>query len=236
MKFQELAQAGTVDERIRVEAQGISKRGIPKNLKETADGFADVARTFMMRKFLLLIAFVAPIAAHANPAFRAFDATPIFGDSREVIRENNNFSYRFTYRGGTVTYRPKMGAEWKKDGAAASDSVAGVKGVNRNYPVFPNGCMVFACARAEEMRRNPALGIRSQVIGYKRADESGHAFVVYEKGGRWFAEDDRGYKLSMPAWKNRTPEQALDIAKRFQSQTHPASSAAPVRASFIGVF
>ena len=58
----------------------------------------------------------APFAAQANPAFRAFDATPIFGDSREVVRENNQFTYRFTYRGGTVTYRPKIGADWKKDG------------------------------------------------------------------------------------------------------------------------
>jgi len=212
---------------------GISQRKLPKYLKAAAARLADVPAAFMIRKILLLAVLCAPFAAQANPAFRAFDATPIFGDSREVVRENNHFTYRFTYRGGTVTYRPKIGADWKKDGTTI-ESVAGTQGASRAYPVFPNGCMVFACARAEEIRRNPALGTRSQVIGYKRSDGTGHAFVMYEKGGAMFAEDDRGCKLTIPAWKGRTPSEALRMAALFQSRTHPANFPAPVRASFIG--
>jgi hypothetical protein len=215
---------------------GISKRPFPKNPKEMATWFGDFPPAVMIRKILLLVVFVLPFAAHANPAFRAFDATPIFGESREVIRENNHFSYRFAFRGGTVTYRPKIGAEWKKESSSSADSAAGVPGAGRPYPVFPNGCMVFACARAEEIRRNPSLGTRSQVIGYKRSDGTGHAFVLYEKGGAVYAEDDRGLKVKIPGWKSRTAAEALGIATLFQGRTHPAHFPAPVRASFIGEF
>jgi len=159
----------------------------------------DFPAVSMIRKFtffLILATALTPFALHANQAFRAFDATPIFGEMREVVREGNQYTYKFPYRGGTVSYRPKSGADWKKEGSLTSREVAGsARALGNSYPTLPNGCMVFACARAEEMRRIPSAGTRSQVIAYKRFDGSGHAFVVYQKGGRSLAEDDRGYRL-----------------------------------------
>lgn len=200
----------------------------------------DFPAVSMIRKFtffLILATALTPLALHANQAFRAFDATPIFGEMREVVREGNQYTYKFPYRGGTVSYRPKSGADWKKEGSLTSREVAGsARALGNSYPTLPNGCMVFACARAEEMRRIPSAGTRSQVIAYKRFDGSGHAFVVYQKGGRSLAEDDRGYRLEVPAWKTRTPAEALSIAEYFQTRTHPASFPAPIRASFVGEF
>lgn len=194
----------------------------------------------MIRKFTFLFLFatvLAPLALHANQAFRAFDATPIFGEMREVVREGNQYTYKFPYRGGTVSYRPKSGADWKKEGSLTSREVAGsARALGNSFPTLSNGCMVFACARAEEMRRIPSAGSRSQVIAYKRFDGSGHAFVVYEKNGKSLAEDDRGYRLQVPAWKSRTPAEALAIAEYFQSRTHPANFPTPIRASFVGEY
>jgi hypothetical protein len=186
---------------------------------------------------ILLLTLLSPLALQANVAFRAYDATPIFGEAREVVRENNRYTYRFPYRGGTVSYRPKIGADWKKEGGTAPESLAGSsRAVTHSYPILPNGCMVFACARAEEMRRIPSRATRSQVIAYKRLDGTGHAFVIYEKDGIYLAEDDRGCRLEVPAWKSRTPAEALAIAGYFQQRTHPANFPVPVRATFVGEY
>jgi hypothetical protein len=221
--------------------RGISKPLFGKSLSVPAANRGDCPGFLMIRKlaFLLLVATVlTPLALHANQAFRAYDATPIFGDMREVVREGNKYTYRFPYRGGTVSYRPKVGADWKKEGSLTSSrEVAGsARAIGNSFPTLPNGCMVFACARAEEMRRIPSRGSRSQVIAYKRFDGSGHAFVVYEKDGKSFAEDDRGYRLQIPSWKARTAAEALALSEYFQQRTHPASFPAPIRASFVGEF
>lgn len=188
------------------------------------------------RSRVLSFILLSLLAGCANPAFQAYEATPIFGDSREVIRANDQYTYQFAYRGGTVTYTPATGAEWRDD-ARMDSRIDAAMGSGKKATSLPNGCLVFACARAEEMRRSaPTPPPRSQVIGYTRADGTGHAFVLFEEAGAVLAEDDRGYRLTMPAWKTRSLAEALGLAKTFQRLTHPADFPAPIRASFIGTF
>lgn len=184
----------------------------------------------------LSLLLLSLLAGCANPAFQAYEATPIFGESREVVHTNNQYTYQFAYRGGTVTYNPATGAEWKDD-ARQDSRTDGTMGSGKKAASLPNGCLVFACARAEEIRRtSPAQRPRSQVIGYTRADGTGHAFVLFEEAGAALAEDDRGCRLTVPAWKTRSAEEALALAKTFQRLTHPADFPDPIRASFIGTF
>lgn len=209
--------------------------GIPDG-SPAGPGGVSARKILRMKKFLLALLLI-PCLSHANQAFRAYDATPIFGPSREVVRENDHFVYRFPYRGGTVSYRPGSGSEWSggTNPARESNSPAGFGKSNR-IASLPNGCMVYACARAEEIRRNGGASGKSQVIGYKCADGAGHAIVVFEKGGRFIAEDDRGFRLPVQAWTSRSTAEALAIARDFQQRTYPSGYAAPVRASFIGQF
>lgn len=101
---------------------------------------------------------------------------------------------------------------------------------------MPNGCLVYACARAEQIRLNQNDGeTQSRVIAYRRSDGTGHAFVLFKRGNAYVAEDNCGNTAVMPVFENRAAAEALYMAQTFQKRT-TAGLSAPVQASFIGKF
>lgn len=191
---------------------------------------------------LLTVLLMTPhVRLHAaDQAFRAYEATPIFGDNREVIKVGRRFVYCFPYRNGIITYRPKTGASWAKSPNGESVANVGV-GPDANSSVaasrLPNSCLIFACAKAEEIR----FGLfprksKSQVISFRRTDGSGHAFLIFHQNGLAYAEDDRGYVVPVSLWQDRSPAEALRIAKDFSAQTHPVGFPSPCKASFVGEY
>jgi hypothetical protein len=178
-----------------------------------------------------VLSIAALLTGCASPAFQAYNATPIFGKSREVLKDRSDFAYRFTFRGGTVTYRPDQGAQWfPKGGRSRGETFSG----GHSSAALPNGCLVYACARAEQIRLRPAKGeSRSQVVGYKRSDGSGHAFVLFEKEGIPLAEDNSGTRAVMPHPLGRSSAEALCMATLFQRRARLGGSE-PVQASFVG--
>ena len=171
----------------------------------------------------------------ADPAFQAYQATPIFGKSRGIVRNGNVYQYQFPYRGGLVTYEGWRGGVWSMDKSRRPVGVARAMEPGQTPP-FPNGCLVYACMRAEEMRMGWQPGRRSQVIAYYRRDGSGHAFVIYDLPGASFGEDNLGRRVSLPSWKIRTPEEALRLARLFCQRTNARVSSYPREASFIGAY
>lgn len=196
------------------------------------------SKTFL--KFASLCLALVPLSGFAgpNPANVAYDRTPIFGASREVVRSTEGYVYNFPYRGGRVTYVPAKGSYWEKaDGKTSSGTVsAGAPTLSLNSRL-PHGCLVFACARAEEVRAGSTPGAsRSQAVAFQRTDGSGHAFVIYSLHGKTIAEDDRGYRVTVPDWNGRSQTEALRIARAFSNQTHPANFPQPANAKFIGEY
>ncbi|GAT32122.1 hypothetical protein TSACC_2519 [Terrimicrobium sacchariphilum] len=171
----------------------------------------------------------------ADPAFQAYQSTPIFGKSRGIVRNGHAYQYQFRYRGGLVTYEGWRGGVWSMDGSRRPVGVAHAMEPGQ-APPFPNGCLVYACMRAEEMRIGWQPGRRSQVIAYYRGDGSGHAFVVYDLPEGVFGEDNLGRKVRLPDWKNRTSSEALRLATAFCQQTKARRSSYPREASFIGMY
>lgn len=192
--------------------------------------------------FSVLLLAGAMQAGAADRAFQAYDATPIFGEDREVVRMGGQYVYRFPFRNGMVTYRPQVGAAWVK--SSGDDSVGRIAAAPSENSAaaasrLPNSCLVFACARAEEIRLGVGrdrLKTNSQVISFRREDGTGHAFVVYQKNGQSFGEDDRGLTVPISAWQNRGGSEALRIAREFSVQTHPAGYSSPCQASFVGQY
>lgn len=193
---------------------------------------------------LLAAAFViflsSQTAQSADDAFQAYDATPIFGDSREVIKIGKRYAYCFPYRNGTITYRPKSGASWVKASGESARNIGNnpsVRGSSSAAQELPNSCLVFACAKAEEIRYGlfPRKS-KSQVISFRRSDGSGHAFVVFIQNGLAYAEDDRGFVVPVSYWQDRSPAEALRISRDFSVQTHPANFPSPCKASFVGEY
>ena len=117
---------------------------------------------------LLLAISLAGCVSQAEHARQARDLTPIFGDSREIVQSRNNYLYRFAFRGGKVVYWPERGAQWLPD---APNGTRGTFAAGLGYSPLPNGCLVYACARAEQIRLRPECGeTRSEVIGFRRPD------------------------------------------------------------------
>lgn len=182
------------------------------------------------RQAVALLA-MATLASCANPAFEAWNATAVFGESREVFKDGGDFIYRFNFRGGTVNYRPDQGAQWIP---AAGCRGSATYSAGPAPTSLPNGCLVYACARAEQIRLQSSRGeTRSQVIGYTRSDGSGHAFIIYQKDGMPMAEDNSGARTAMPSPIGRSSAEALCLAELFQKRTQSTGSA-PIRASFVG--
>lgn len=181
---------------------------------------------------ITLAVAMAALSGCAHHAYEAYNTTPIFGASRRVIKTESDFAYQFAYRGGLVTYLPSAGARWSRSAAAPKRShYSGPSGPGQ----LPNGCLVYACSRAEEIRlhpRNRESG--SQVICYSRADGSGHAFVLYQRAGRTVAEDNRGIRTFLPSYKNRSGSQALYLASIFQQRSGGLNSSPAVQAAFVG--
>ncbi len=170
----------------------------------------------------------------ADPAFQAYQATPVFGNSRGIVHSGHASQYQFHYRGGLVTYDAWRGSFWSMDRRHQPVGRALEPG---QIPWFPNGCMVYACMRAEEMRMGWQPGKRAQVIAYNRWNGCGHAFVVYDLPGvGTFGEDDLGRRVRLPSWKARRPEEALRLAKLFCQRTNTRSCFYPKDASFIGMY
>ena len=87
--------------------------------------------------------------------------------------------------------------------------------------------------RAEQIRLGQSKNaFRSQVVTYTRSDGGGHAFVVYRKGPFTIADDNLGFHAVMPPFSNRSPAEALRLAKVFQLATRGHSNA--ISASFVG--
>lgn len=209
---------------------------IPSNLSvSTAFGFL----ILMVAAFALF--WSGRSAQAADDAFQAYEATPIFGENREVIKMGKRYAYCFPYRNGTITYRPRSGASWVK--TSTGETVANVgnspspRGSSDAAHGLPNSCLVFACAKAEEIRYGlfPRKS-KSQVISFRRSDGSGHAFVVFIQNGLAYAEDDRGFVVPVSYWQDRSPAEALRISRDFSVQTHPANFPSPCKASFVGEY
>jgi len=168
-------------------------------------------------------------------ADEAWKMTPIFGGSRSVSRGSSGSVYRFYYRDAVVVYNPYTGSTWSNTGKKILAGAGGALGGSRKAINLPNGCLVYACAKAEEIRLHqyPAL-CGSEVIGLYWPDGRGHALVIYKTGGRAYAEDDRGFVVPVNPWQSRSAMEARRIADEFMARTSldpvfPASSA-----SFIG--
>lgn len=145
--------------------------------------------------------------------------------------EAEDYPFQFGYRGGIVTYRPAFGAKWSPQG----DDGAGIFASGPEPSLLPNGCLVYACSRAEQIRTDPGEGeSRSRVVCYRREDGSGHAFVLYQKDGKSCAEDISGSCTVMPPFGNLSSAEALFMASTFQKRTHPRNFSPPIQASFIG--
>ena len=152
--------------------------------------------------------------------------------SRAIYRSDDSF-HQFRFRGGVVNYWPSRGAQWTAiRGKGPRETFADAS----QSADLPNGCLVYACARAEQIRLQPRGDeSQSRVIAYRRADGSGHAFVLFKKGKTSVAEDNSGNRTVMPAFENRSASEALYMARNFQNRT-ASGYFAPVQASFIGKF
>jgi hypothetical protein len=181
---------------------------------------------------ILLFCLTAIVTAGAGEGFSRKQPPPISNLSRTIFRQNGQ-AHQFTFRGGVVNYWPTRGAQW----TSGRDSASG--GTFAGAPdsaALPNGCLVYACARAEQIRLHPnGSESQSRVITYRRSDGSGHAFVLYKSGSAFVAEDNSGNKTPMPAFENRAAAEALFMAKTFQKRT-AAGIFDPVQASFVGKF
>jgi len=192
-------------------------------------------RFVVLERVVLAIVVGVLWSGCADPAFQAYQSTPIFGKSRGIVRNGHVYQYQFPYRGGLVTYEGWRGGVWSMD--KSGRPVGAVRAMEPGQaPPFPNGCLVYACMRAEEMRMGWQPGRRSQVITYFRGDGSGHAFVVYDLPGASFGEDNLGRRVRLPSWKSRTPEEALRLATVFCRQTKARVSSYPREAAFIGMY
>jgi hypothetical protein len=167
----------------------------------------------------------------ANPALEAYYSTSVLGPTRQIVHHPSGEALHFNYRGGTVIYRPFVGSKWLSKRSPSTSSEFS-DSVTRN---LPNGCLVYACARAEQIRLQPRNGeSKSQVIGFSRATGGGHAFVIYEKGGRLIGEDNLGFRGKLPRYRNRSPSEALRLARTFQALS--GRPGVPVQAWFLGSF
>lgn len=203
-------------------------------------------KTFVFGAVAILSSFLglATNAEAKDAAFTAYDATPIFGENREVLRKGDRFVYCFPFRNGMITYRPRSGASWVK--ASTGERMSNIGSGTVPTPStksssaaarLPNSCLVFACAKAEEISYglHPRKS-QSQVVSFRRPDGSGHAFVVFRQNGLAYAEDDRGFIVPVSLWQDRSPAEALRIARDFSIQTHPANFPSPCKAAFIGEY
>lgn len=197
--------------------------------------FRRYTRRVVLEGVVLVIAGGVLWSGCADPAFQAYQATPIFGGARGVVRTGNTYQYCFPYRGGMVVYDGWRGGFWSMDKSRRPVGVARAIEPGQVAPL-PNGCLVYACMRAEEIRMGWQPGRRAQVITYYRWDGSGHAFVVYDLDGMSFGEDDLGRRVRLPSWKARTPDEALNLARLFCQRTNARSIAYPQEASFIGMY
>jgi len=193
---------------------------------------------FIIRALVFVISILS--IGCARSVVQAYNSTPIFSKSRHIYQVNGKYLYRFHYRGVCVTYRPNGGATIGKH-AANPGSIVSVSDLDNNFPTriggLANGCLVFACAKAERIERGLELGVtRSEVIAFVRTGGTKHAIVIYNKNGKTIAEDDFGYVAVITNWKARSPAQALLLATMFTYATHVYGSPQPLRARFVGKF
>ena len=183
----------------------------------------------LLKSLLVCLAGMSSISAGE----RVKDPPPIQNISRTIFWNNATDMHQFRYRGGVVSYWPSRGAQWTRQ---HSSETSGTYAAAPASASMPNGCLVYACARAEQIRLERNDGeTQSRVIAYRRSDGSGHAFVLYKSGKSYMAEDNCGNKTAMPSYENRSGAEALYMARTFQKRT-AAGISYPVQASFIGKF
>lgn len=184
-----------------------------------------------LASFLLPLALV--FVGCANPVIVAYDATYILGPSRQAFSANDKCYLQFQYRGGYVTYEPSSGSYWSRMPPDRSHKeVLDTSKEVKSTDMIVNGCLISACERAEIIRRGGLPGAtRAQVIGYQRWRDTGHSIVVYNLRGQTIAEDKKRRVVVGP-WTERTPAQALRIAREFSR----GSFSVPTSAVFYGDF
>jgi hypothetical protein len=185
-----------------------------------------------MLSFSLALLLAGALTASAGERTSRKSPPPVLEVSRTIFR-NPNGMHQFSFRGGVVNYWPSRGSQWiAADGPQTGATFAAAP----DSATLPNGCLVYACARAEQIRLHPQSGeSHSRVITYRREDGSGHAFVLYKSRGAYMAEDNYGRKTPMPAYRNRSSAEALYMAQTFQKRT-ASQNFAPIQASFVGKF
>ena len=181
-----------------------------------------------LRAGIIFLIILLGLTGCSSPAVDAYESTGIFGSSRELISYDAGLALRFSYRGGTVIYVPYVGSRWIAQNRSVGTFISSGRSAD-----LPNACLLYACERAEEIRLRPRNGESgSQVIAYARADGGGHAFVVYRKNCRLIAEDNLGFRIELPGYRVRSPQEALRLATLFHTQT--ARRGYPVAARFLG--
>lgn len=158
---------------------------------------------------------------------------PIQNISQTIFRNKDSQLHQFSFRGGVVNYWPSRGSQWTRDPGTPGGAIYAAAPASTS---MPNGCLVYACARAEQIRLDRNDGAtQSRVIAYRRSDGSGHAFVFYKQGDSFVAEDNCGNLAKMPSFENRSAAEALYMARIFQKRT-AAGISNPVQASFVGTY
>lgn len=184
---------------------------------------------------LLLPLLMAVLIGCESPVFEAYRSTAIFGPKREIFSVDNKYYFQFPYRGGYVTYEPYLGAYWGRTPESRShvDWVDSKGSSAPSADTVVRGCLIYACKKAETIRLGGLPGAsRAQVIGYQRMQQGGgHSFVVYDYRGRTIAEDPVR-QVSVSRWTERTPAQALRLAREFARTTFNP----PKVAAFYGDF
>ena len=184
----------------------------------------------LLRSLLVCLAGVSSVSAGE----RVKGPPPIQNISRTIFWNNESEVHQFSYRGGVVNYWPSRGSQWTRN---HSTQIGGTTYAAAPASAsMPNGCLVYACARAEQIRLDRNDGqTQSRVVAYRRSDGSGHAFVLYKSGQAYVAEDNSGHRTAMPSFENRSDAEALYMARAFQKRT-AAGISNPVQASFIGTY
>lgn len=153
--------------------------------------------------------------------------------SAAKLTRNEGILAQFPYRGGTVVYSPASGSNWVQTpkSRAKKKQIGGKLQSSRVSAGLPQGCMVYACVKAEEIRHGKHPGLsRSQVISFQHS-EGRHSFLTYWKDGALYAEDHRRFPVRMASSYER--RSALALSREFVSKSTPGSVMNPPISAYV---